>query len=148
MIFREAIPADIPAMQVVRHAVRENMLSDPSLVTDADCEHYIMVRGKGWICETGTTLLGFAIADLQDDNIWALFVHPDHAGQGIGKKLHRIMMTWYFEQGKEQAWLSTAPATKAAAFYRMNGWRETGTYGNAELRFEISAADWKQQLLQ
>ena len=40
MIFREAIVADIPQIQIVRHAVKENVLPDPALVTDVDCEIY------------------------------------------------------------------------------------------------------------
>ena len=37
MHFREAGLNDIAQIQVVRHAVKENILSDPALVTDADC---------------------------------------------------------------------------------------------------------------
>ena len=45
MHFREATTADIPQIQLVRNAVRENVLSDPTLVTDADCEEFITRRG-------------------------------------------------------------------------------------------------------
>jgi GNAT superfamily N-acetyltransferase len=110
MIFREAIITDIQQIQVVRHAVKENRLSDPSLVTDDDCAAYLFVRGKGWVCELENTILGFAIADLQDNNIWALFVHPGYEAKGIGKQLHEIMLTWYFAQGKNTVWLGTAQA--------------------------------------
>ena len=51
MIFREATLADITQIQIVRHAVKENVLSNPALVTDADCEEFITHRGKGWVCE-------------------------------------------------------------------------------------------------
>jgi len=40
MIFREATIADIPQMQVVRNAVKENILSNPGLVTDKDYEAF------------------------------------------------------------------------------------------------------------
>jgi len=50
MIFREAIVSDIPQIQVVRHAVKENVLSNPALVTDHDCKEFITERGKGWVC--------------------------------------------------------------------------------------------------
>ena len=36
MIFREAQISDIQQIQIVRNAVKENVLSDPSLVTDKD----------------------------------------------------------------------------------------------------------------
>ncbi len=51
MIFREAQVNDIHQMQIVRHSVKENILSNPALVTDKDCEEFITVRGKGWVCE-------------------------------------------------------------------------------------------------
>ena len=47
MIFREAQVSDIPQIQFVRNAVKENRLSDPSLVPDQDVEEYISNRGRG-----------------------------------------------------------------------------------------------------
>jgi GNAT superfamily N-acetyltransferase len=143
MLIREAIPDDIPHIQIVRNSVRENMLSDPALVSDADCLEYITQRGKGWVCEIEKQITGFAIADLQENNIWALFVHPDHVSKGIGKALHARMLDWYFEQNKTEAWLSTAPGTRADSFYRKRGWKETGIYGKGEIRFEMTRQDWK-----
>src|SRR5437870_2375287 len=125
MLFREANREDIPAIQVVRNSVKENVLSNPALVTDKDCEDYMFTRGKGWVCESGGMIVGFAIADLVDDNIWALFVHPDYEKRGIGRKLHSMMLDWYFNQAKEKVWLSTAPNSRAEGFYRVVGWKET-----------------------
>src|SRR4030095_13416360 len=105
MIFREAGVTDIPQIQVVRNAVKENMLSNPALVTNADCEDFIMHRGKGWICEKDGTIIGFSIADLKEHNVWALFVHPDHDRKGIGRKLQELMLDWYFTQTTENIWL-------------------------------------------
>ncbi|MEY2918490.1 MAG: hypothetical protein RIS73_2204, partial [Bacteroidota bacterium] len=87
MIFRIAESGDIKQIQVVRNAVKENMLSNPGLVTDKDCVEYLTLRGKGWVCEINNAVIAFAIADLIDNNIWALFVHPDFEGNGIGKAL-------------------------------------------------------------
>jgi GNAT superfamily N-acetyltransferase len=142
MHFREAVMKDIPSIQRIRHSVKENILSDPSLVTDRDCEIYITVRGKGWVCEEGNDLLGFAIADLADNNIWALFVHPEHEKKGIGKRLHNIMMNWYFSQTEQTAWLSTDLLSRAYRFYQMNGWQETGSTGTGEARFEMQFSRW------
>ena len=143
MIFREAEVQDIPQMQIVRNAVKENTLSNPALVTDADVEDYITRRGRGWVCEINELIVGFAIADLIDKNIWALFVHPDAEGKGIGKQLHDRMMNWYFSQTDETVWLSTSPGTRAETFYKMQGWKEAGVYGKGELKFEMKKADWK-----
>lgn len=143
MIYREATVKDIPQMQIVRNAVKENTLSNPALVTDADVEDYITRRGKGWVCEINELIVGFAIADLIDKNIWALFVHPDAEGKGVGKQLHDRMMNWYFSQTDETVWLSTSPGTRAEIFYKMQGWKEAGVYGKGELKFEMKKADWK-----
>jgi len=143
MIFREALITDIPQIQIVRNAVKENTLSDPALVTDKDVEDYITRRGKGWVCETDDSIVGFAIADLRDDNIWALFIQPGHEGKGIGKKLHDDMLNWYFDQNKDSVWLGTAPGTRAEAFYRKVGWKETGIHGKGKIKFEMTVNEWR-----
>ena len=142
MHFREATTADIPQIQLVRNAVREHVLSDPTLVTDADCEEFITRRGKGWICEIGNAVVGFSVADLHDNNIWALFVDPAYEGRGIGYKLHQLMLDWYFAQNKEHVWLSTEPGTRAEAFYRKAGWRKVGTHGRNEVKFMMTYPEW------
>ena len=146
-LFREASLNDIPQIQFVRHSVKENVLSNPALVTDADCIEYITKRGQGWVCEVNNQIVAFAIADLVDHNIWALFVHPDHAGMGIGKHLHTIMLDWYFLQTKTKVWLSTSPGTKADTFYRMNGWKQVGITKSGEVRFEMEYEDWETTVL-
>jgi GNAT superfamily N-acetyltransferase len=143
MIFREAGIPDIPQIQFVRHSVKENVLSDPGLVTDNDCADYLENRGKGWVCESNHEILGFAIADLKDSNIWALFVQPAFERQGIGKKLHDIMLDWFFSQTKSTCWLGTAPHTRAALFYKKSGWSETGKHGKGEIRFEMTHEEWR-----
>lgn len=143
MIFREATIKDIPQIQVVRNSVKENMLSNPALVTDEDCASFLTVRGKGWVGELNGEVVGFSIVDLQENNVWALFVHPDHEAKGIGKELHNLMLNWYFNQTSTLLWLGTAPATRAAEFYTLRGWKENGKNGSKETRFEMSHEDFK-----
>lgn len=142
MIYREAEITDIAQMQFLRHAVKENRLSDPALVPDKDVEEYMTKRGKSWVCETDKTIVGFAMVDLIENNVWALFVHPDFEAMGIGKKLHQMMMDWYFVHTKEKIWLGTDPTTRAAKFYRMQGWKEVGVHGKGEIKFEMSFEEW------
>ena len=144
MIFREANINDIKQIQSVRHSVKENVLSNPALVTDEDCEEFLTKRGKGWVCEIENNIVAFAIADLKDKNIWALFVQPEFEHIGIGKRLHKIMLDWYFAQGKKDVWLGTLPNTRAEIFYRMHGWKEVGTHGKGEIKFEMSLDNWKK----
>jgi GNAT superfamily N-acetyltransferase len=114
-------------------------------VTDKDCEEFITIRGKGWVCEIDNQIVGFAIADLKEDNIWALFIHPEFEKKGIGQQLHRIMLDWYFMQKKNKVWLGTAFNTRAEQFYKKAGWTEVGTHGTKEIKFEMTAEEWRNK---
>jgi len=148
MTFREANKADIKQIQVVRNSVTENTLSNPELVTDADCLEFITKRGKGWVCEIDNQIVGFSIVDLKENNIWALFVHPNHDKQGIGKQLHDLMLNWYFNQTSKNVWLGTAPNTRAEIFYRKSGWKEVGIHGKGEIKFEMTFENWKNKSIE
>ena len=143
MIFREAQIADIPKIQSVRNSVTENVLSNPDLVPDKDVEDYITNRGRGWVCEIDKTIVGFAIVSVTDNNVWALFIQPGYDKKGIGRKLHDDMLDWYFSQTGTTIWLGTSPGTRAEQFYRKAGWAETGAHGKGEIKFEMTAAQWK-----
>lgn len=143
MIIREAKINDIKQIQVVRNSVTENTLSNPDLVTDQDCEEFITVRGKGWVCEIENKIVGFAIVDLKEKNIWALFLDPKFEKKGIGQQLHNIMLDWYFTQTKDTIWLGTAFNTRAEQFYRKAGWTVIGTHGTEEIKFEMTYNNWK-----
>jgi GNAT superfamily N-acetyltransferase len=146
LIFREAEISDIEQIQFVRHAVKENRLSDPSLVPDKDVEEYMTKRGKGWVCEIENKVVGFAIVDLVDNNVWALFILPEFEAMGIGKKLHQMMMEWYFVHTREIIWLGTEPKSRAEKFYRMQGWTEVGVHGKGEIKFEMDFKTWTDSL--
>ncbi len=145
MSIRTATIEDIAQIQVVRNSVKENMLSNPALVTNEDCKEFITVRGKGWVCEVAGMVVGFSIVDMRERNIWALFVDPAFEKAGIGRQLHDTMLHWYFTQTTEPVWLGTAPGTRAEGFYRAAGWVETGVHGNGEIKFEMTAARWEER---
>jgi GNAT superfamily N-acetyltransferase len=142
MIIREATINDVPQIQIVRNSVTENTLSDPSLVTDEDCIEFITQRGKGWVCEIESEIVGFSIVDIQDHNIWALFLKPAFEKRGIGQLLHNVMLDWYFTQTTTTVWLGTSPRTRAELFYRKAGWIEVGKHGKNEIKFEMSYNNW------
>lgn len=144
MIFREATIEDIDSCMEVRMAVKENILSHPSLVTKEDNIAYLTKDGKGWVCEIDKRIIGFSIVGLTQRNVWALFVHPDYAGKGIGKKLHDIMVHWYFSQTNDTIWLGTEQNTKAEKFYLDRGWKKVGLHGKDETKFEMTFDDWKK----
>lgn len=142
MNFRIAAISDIPSIQMVRNSVKENILSNPGLITDLAVEDYITNRGKGWVCEINSSIVGFAIVDLHENNIWALFIHPDFEKRGVGKKLQQIMLDWFFSHSDKTLWLSTSPGTRAELFYQNSGWVKKGKYGDGEIKFEMNLKKW------
>ncbi len=144
MIIREAKVKDITQIQIVRNAVKENMRPDPNLVTDKDCAEFITERGKGWVSIINDRIVGFSIVDLKDQNIRALFIHPDFENKGMGRQLHDVMINWYFTQTKTTVWLGTALNTRAEMFDRKSGWIETGVHGKGEVKYEMSCSGGKK----
>ncbi len=138
---RHAADADIAAMHRIRLAVRENQLGDPSMVQPDDYRLMINERGRGWVAEVGGQIAGFAVADVERSNIWALFVDPELDGRGIGRRLHDTMLDWLMSNGAEQVWLSTDPGTRAEAFYQAAHWERAGDY-KGEARYEMSKERW------
>lgn len=142
-MLREARLTDIPQMQRVRVSVKENTLSNPGLIKEKDYREYLSERGKGWLYEEDNVVVGFAIIDRVDNNVWALFIHPVSERKGIGRSLHKAMLDWYFSKTSDTIWLSTAPYTRAEKFYRKAGWKQNGFQPNGEIRFEMNIEDWK-----
>jgi ribosomal protein S18 acetylase RimI-like enzyme len=119
----------------IRHAVRENRLSDPNSVTAADCVAFIE-RSEIWVWEEDGVILGFAAGDPHDGYIWALFVDPAQEGRGIGRALLPLACATLRNAGYDIATLSTSPGTRAERFYRKDGWTATGKSSKDELVFE------------
>ena len=138
MVIREMLPSDVPAAHVIRLRVRENQLSDPSVLTEQDYHDFMTRDTMSWVCEVDGMLTGFCMVDVEKQNLWALFVAPEHEGKGIGRALHTEMLFRYFQR-RDQLGLSTDPDTRAAEFYRKVGYTETGKTANGrEIIFAIS----------
>jgi GNAT superfamily N-acetyltransferase len=136
---REAVAADIPSIQHVRHCVRENRLVS-TVITDEDVRRAIEVTGRGWVTELRGDVVAFAVGIAATGNIWALFVHPHHERRGYGRRLHDAMVGWLWEEGLERLWLTTAPETRAQGFYEAAGWQRGATTDRGELRYELPRA--------
>ena len=116
-MIRLAAEADIPRLTDIRNAVRENRLSDPSLVTPADYRWFIAQRSL-FVWQENDVLVGFSAADARDGSIWALFVDPLYEGRGVGRVLLEHACAILERAGFPHIWLTTAPGTRAARFYR------------------------------
>jgi GNAT superfamily N-acetyltransferase len=131
---RRAIHADVPRIMAIRHAVRENRLSDPNAVTAADCAAFIE-RSEIWVWVEDGTIQGFAAGDSRNGQIFALFVDPAHEGRGIGRALLPRACATLRNAGHSLATLSTDPGTRAERFYRADGWTATAVNSKGELVF-------------
>jgi GNAT superfamily N-acetyltransferase len=120
--FRLANSHDIPAMSKIRLAVGENILTDPSRVTEKMYEDYLELLGRGWVAEVDGVVAGFCYANKTNSTIWALFISKQYEGRGIAKHLLNLAVKWLFEQGQEFVRLSTGAETRADRFYASQGW--------------------------
>ncbi len=134
---RQALRADVPGIQRVRHSVRENVLTS-GVITDEEVVDYLERIGRGWVVvDDAGEVIAFAIGNAQDGNIWALFVDPEHEARGHGRRLHDAMVAWLWSRGLERLWLSTTPETRAQRFYERAGWVNKGLLPSGELLFEL-----------
>ena len=137
-MLRQALISDIPDIQRIRRSVRENRLISTS-ISDEQVREMIEKNGRGWVVEVDNEIVGFAIGNAGDGNVWALFVHPDHECRGYGRALHDRMTEWLFSRGLERLWLTTEPGTRAEGFYEAAGWERNGITDSGELLYQRSA---------
>ena len=134
-MIRPATREDIPRIFEIRDAVRENPLTDPGAVTEADAAHLIDA-GALWVWQEEDDLVaGFSAGDARDGSIWALFVAPGHDGKGIGRALLQRACDALREAGHREAWLTTEPGSRAARHYGAAGWTASGYGRKGELIF-------------
>ena len=122
-------------MSVIRLAVTENVLSDPSKVTMQMYADYLDERGRGWICAADGKVVGFCYAASEDGSIWALFLDKSFEGLGIGTRLLDMACEWLHAIGKESASLSTAANTRADRFYTARGWQRSAPDQRQQVNF-------------
>ena len=141
VMIRAMLPSDVPFAHAIRLRVRENRLSDPSVVTEQDYHDFMARDTMSWVHQLDGAITGFVMVDVEKQNLWALFVAPEHEGTGIGRALNEVMLVRYFQRC-DRLRLSTDPDTRAAEFYRKAGYIETGETANGrEIIFAISRSN-------
>jgi GNAT superfamily N-acetyltransferase len=138
LTLRQAVRTDVPEIMRVRHTVTENRLTS-RVISDEEVVHAIEQSGRGWVVESESKVVAFAIGNAETGNIWALFVEPAFQGQGLGRRLHDEMITWLWSRGLGRLWLSTEPGTRAQRFYERAGWHNRGLLPTGEVLFELGA---------
>jgi GNAT superfamily N-acetyltransferase len=105
------------------------------VITEAETLEAIERTGRGWVVELHGHIVGFAVVNAQDGNVWALFMDPAHERRGYGRRLHDEMLEWSWAQGLGRLWLSTEPGTRAERFYETAGWTNLGRTDKGEVHF-------------
>ena len=126
--FREIEAEDIPAIFEVRVAAWQNERGAEELVqlgiTPASVLELLATSHRGWLCEFDARVVGFAIGNRENGEMWVIAVRPEHERRGIGRRLLRLVEDWLFAAGWPDIWLTTdADETfRAVGFYRRLGW--------------------------
>jgi GNAT superfamily N-acetyltransferase len=121
-MIREAKFSDIGQMQRLRQLLQENI---PGVTFSTSYETYedlLSGLGKAWVYEDHKTIVAFGIIDVVHNAIEGLCVHPKYQQKGIGKRLLKTMLTWYFGLTKTNIWLRTLQNTAATVFCDKLGW--------------------------
>lgn len=123
---RLAMPADVQRIFAIRTSVVENHLSMPQLaelgITEQAVLELIDAQDCTWVAEAAGQLLGFAIIDHAEACVFALFVEPQHEGQGTGSALlHQAEQRLF--QTHTRIWLETSIDSRAAQLYQHRGWQ-------------------------
>src|SRR6476659_10539344 len=133
-MLRAATHADIPRLMEIRASVGENRLSDPNRVTLADYNWFID-HAAIHVWEEEDCIQGLSAGDPRDGSIWALFVHPEFEGGGVGQTLIQAARRSLVEAGHHVASLSTEPGSRAELFYLRNGWIAKGRTSSGDVQF-------------
>ncbi|WP_158091269.1 GNAT family N-acetyltransferase [Thalassospira mesophila] len=149
---RPAIASDVDAVFAIRLKVTENRLTMAELATRGITKtawFNWLENGTGvWVAETGGAvgargiITGFAIALPKEATLWALFVDPEYAGQGIGSALLKTAEDWLFAQGCDEISLTTEanPKIRAHGFYERHGWILTGDADGGQVEYVKGSA--------
>ena len=98
------------------------------------------------VAEVAGTIVGFVSVGVARDNdadgeLYAIYVHPDHWGEGIGQALIAAGEERLRELGHDHAILWVLEDNpRARRFYELAGWRTDGAR-KAEPRWDVSAAE-------
>jgi ribosomal protein S18 acetylase RimI-like enzyme len=128
MRFREIEERDVTDLFAVRVATRENALSRRELAALGINQNSLLAMlgatHRGWLCEEDHQVVGFAIGNRENGEMWVIALLPDYEGRGIGAELLTRVEDWLWTEGWTEIWLTTDvdPTLRAYGFYRKQGW--------------------------
>ena len=115
---RPAVPADLPALLLIRDGAGADALSDPALATDAALRR-LVAAGAVAVWDEAGEVVGFAAADAGTIH---LLVDRSARGKGVGRELLAAACAALKEAGHAAASLTLTPGSIAVRHYRTAGW--------------------------
>jgi ribosomal protein S18 acetylase RimI-like enzyme len=122
MRFREIREHDVVSLFAVRVATRENRLSREQLAGLSINEKTVLAMldttHRGWLCEKDDQVVGFAMGNRENGEMWVIALLPDYEGRGIGAELLTRVEDWLWSEGWAEIWLMTdiGPTRRAYGF--------------------------------
>jgi GNAT superfamily N-acetyltransferase len=114
--------------------VREPLFTDDDwdrLVADHAAPNVLLVAEP----QDGRGVLGFVAAHPDVGELFLLFVHPDHAGRGVGRRLLGAAHDALRAAGRHQSFLYVhADNIRAIAVYQRAGYTHDGTHRDSDFR--------------
>jgi ribosomal protein S18 acetylase RimI-like enzyme len=128
--FREIVPSDIPALFRVRVATWHNPNGAEEMtrmgITPESVKTVLETTHRGWLAESAGEVIGFAMGNRANGEMWVIAVLKPYEGRGIGKRLITRVEDWLFAEGWDEIWLTTdvEETFRAVGFYKRLGWTD------------------------
>ncbi|MGH8370030.1 MAG: GNAT family N-acetyltransferase [Gammaproteobacteria bacterium] len=128
---RAATPTDIPAINQVHMASIRGLCASaysPDTIeawaSNPDMGRYQRMMAPGARCLVAVAadvICGFGSLELEKSRLASLFVHPDHAGSGVGGALLKRLEALALESGIDS--LRLEASLNARGFYEVHGYK-------------------------
>ncbi|MCD4652544.1 GNAT family N-acetyltransferase [bacterium] len=131
MTFREIIIEDIPELFRVRvatwHTLNGQQELDQLGITPASVQKMMEFGShRGWLCAYHDQVVGFAMGNRLNGEMWVIAVLKEYENRGIGKRLLNHVEQWLASEGWHEVWLTTDldENDRAVGFYKHLGWTD------------------------
>lgn len=131
MKLREIEIEDLPTIFEVRIATWHNPngteeLTRFGITIESVTQMFETGSHNGWLCEMDGQIVGFAMGDRTNGEMWVIAVLKEHEGKGIGRAVLDEVESWLASCGWQEIWLTTDvdETLRAVGFYRHLGWED------------------------
>lgn len=144
-LIRTATQDDIDTLFRIRTSVVQNHLSAEQMaelgITPQVLAESIEAAPCVWVAEVDGRAVAFAMVDLAEGEVFALFVLPAYENLGLGRQLMAVAEAALFEH-HERLYLITdgRDEIRANGFYQRLGWVVVGQVDGDDVRYEKSRA--------